>query len=48
MNIVISGTGRKVTKVEIDSIIDWNKTINNGGILFSDFRVDTILLETKL
>jgi len=36
-----SGTGR-ATKIEIDSLIDWNKSINNGGILFSDFRVGSI------
>jgi len=36
-----SGTGR-ATKIEIDSLIDWNKSINNGGILFSDFKVDSI------
>lgn len=36
-----SGTGR-ATKIEIDSLIDWDKSINNGGILFSDFKVDSI------
>ncbi|MCT3702572.1 hypothetical protein HZQ89_09110 [Elizabethkingia anophelis] len=32
-----SGTG-KASKIEINSIIDWDKSINNGGILFSDFK----------
>lgn len=36
-----SGTGR-VNKIDIDSIIDWNKSINEGGILFSDFKVGSI------
>lgn len=36
-----SGTG-KTTKIEIDSLIDWEKTINDGGILFSDFKVGSI------
>ena len=36
-----SGTGR-ATKIEIDSLIDWDKSINSGGILFSDFKVDSI------
>ncbi|TKG94188.1 excinuclease ABC subunit UvrA [Puteibacter caeruleilacunae] len=36
-----SGTGR-VNKIDIDSLIDWNKSINDGGILFSDFKVGSI------
>ncbi|NLR91441.1 ATP-binding cassette domain-containing protein [Flammeovirga agarivorans] len=36
-----SGTGF-ATKIEVDALIDWNKTINNGGILFSDFKVGSI------
>lgn len=36
-----SGTGQ-ATKIEIDSLIDWEKSINDGGILFSDFKVDSI------
>lgn len=36
-----SGTGR-ATKIEIDRLIDWNKSINNGGILFCDFKIGSI------
>jgi excinuclease UvrABC ATPase subunit len=46
-----SGTGR-MTKIEIDSLIDWDKSINNGGILFSDFKVGSIywkaIVQSKL
>jgi excinuclease UvrABC ATPase subunit len=36
-----SGTGQ-ITKIEIDSLIDCNKSINDGGILFEDYRIGTI------
>jgi excinuclease UvrABC ATPase subunit len=36
-----SGTGR-VTQIEVDALIDWNKSINDGGILFSEFKVGSI------
>ncbi|MCT4591452.1 MAG: excinuclease ABC subunit UvrA [Carboxylicivirga sp.] len=36
-----SGTGQS-TQIEIDSLIDWNKSINEGGVLFSDFKVGSI------
>jgi excinuclease UvrABC ATPase subunit len=36
-----SGTG-KSTKIEINSLIDWDKSINDGGILFSDFKINSI------
>jgi excinuclease UvrABC ATPase subunit len=36
-----SGTG-KATKIEINSLIDWDKSINDGGILFSDFKINSI------
>jgi len=36
-----SGTGT-ATKIDIDSLIDWNKSIIDGAILFSDFHVDSI------
>ncbi len=46
-----SGTGR-TTIIEIDSLIDWDKSINNGGILFSDFKVGSInwkaIVQSKL
>ena len=31
-----------VNKLDIDKVIDWNKSINEGGILFPDFKVDSI------
>lgn len=36
-----SGTGME-TKIEVDSLINWDKSINDGGILFSDFKVGSI------
>jgi excinuclease UvrABC ATPase subunit len=36
-----SGTG-KITQIQVNALIDWNKSINDGGILFSDFKVGSI------
>ncbi|QZT38010.1 excinuclease ABC subunit UvrA [Halosquirtibacter xylanolyticus] len=36
-----SGTG-KVTRLDVNSIVDWNKSINEGAIVFEEFRVGTI------